>query len=193
MIAVQECLTAEDVRRNAYQVIQRRHQSRMMPAEKRIELVTVTEVVRRFDYLPDIPFKRLVELAYPAVYTETVIRIRDIQLGVCQQYGISLHDMISEKRTGNLVLPRHIAIALSSHFTSFSLPQIGKRFGGRDHTTVLHACRKLDRVMKAAEARLPVGAPLIEWIETVADLATSGLINSDPWRKRVEKPVEKQI
>lgn len=198
-VAVQECLTAEDVRRNALMVARRRRETRapVLPPivpQTTTQLVTITEVVRTLEYLPDIPLHRLIALAYPATYGDRVIRIRDIQIGVCEYYGISLNDMLSAKRTMNLVLPRHIAIALAGRFTRYSLPQIGERFGKRDHTTILHACRKLERVMAAAEARLPANASLTEWVETVAELAdTKDLINSDPWRKRVEKPVEKQI
>jgi hypothetical protein len=71
------------------------------------------------------------------------IRVGEIQVAVCEAYGISLVDLTSARRTAKLVLPRQVAMYLAKVMTGRSLPEIGRRFGGRDHTTVLHAIRKI--------------------------------------------------
>lgn len=72
--------------------------------------------------------------------------IRDIQRAVCEHYDVKLIDMLSSRRTANIVKPRQIAMYLCKKLTLHSLPQIGRRFGGKDHTTVLHSVQKLDRL-----------------------------------------------
>jgi hypothetical protein len=69
--------------------------------------------------------------------------IRQIQSVVCQHFNKKLSDMYTRRRTADIVLPRQIAMFLCKDMTPHSLPEIGRRFGGRDHTTVLHAVRKL--------------------------------------------------
>ncbi|MEJ8473426.1 chromosomal replication initiator protein DnaA [Roseibium algae] len=76
------------------------------------------------------------------------IKIEDIQQVVCKHYGVSKADLLSPCRSRNLVRPRQIAMFLSKVLTPRSLPEIGKRFGGRDHTTVLHAVRKIEALSK---------------------------------------------
>ena len=71
-------------------------------------------------------------------------QIVDIQKAVCRKFKISRNDLISKRMTGYLILPRHIAMYLSKTMTLHSLPEIGRRFGGRDHTTVLYAVEKID-------------------------------------------------
>jgi len=71
------------------------------------------------------------------------ISIENIQKTVADFYKIKIIDMHSKKRTRALVRPRQIAMSLAKELTSMSLPDIGSSFGGRDHTTVLHACRKV--------------------------------------------------
>lgn len=72
------------------------------------------------------------------------IKIEDIQRVTCRYYGVSRSDMLSSRRTANIVKPRQVAMYLSKTMTPRSLPEIGRRFGGRDHTTVLHAVRKFE-------------------------------------------------
>ncbi len=75
------------------------------------------------------------------------VRIEDIQRVVARQYNVSRSDLLSSRRTANVVRPRHVAMYLAKIMTLRSLPEIGRRFGGRDHTTVLHAVRKIDAVI----------------------------------------------
>jgi chromosomal replication initiator protein len=71
------------------------------------------------------------------------ISIENIQKTVADYYKIKVSEMYSKKRSRNVARPRQIAMALAKELTQLSLPDIGEAFGGRDHTTVLHACRKV--------------------------------------------------
>jgi chromosomal replication initiator protein len=75
--------------------------------------------------------------------TSRIVSIENIQKTVADFYKIKVADMYSKKRTRNLARPRQIAMALAKELTNQSLPEIGESFGGRDHTTVIHACRKV--------------------------------------------------
>ena len=68
---------------------------------------------------------------------------QEIQRMVARQYNVSRADLLSSRRTANVVRPRQVAMYLAKTLTLRSLPEIGRRFGGRDHTTVLHAVRKI--------------------------------------------------
>jgi chromosomal replication initiator protein len=74
------------------------------------------------------------------------VRIEDIQRIVARQYNVSRADLLSSRRTANVVRPRQVAMYLAKVLTLRSLPEIGRRFGGRDHTTVLHAVRKIENL-----------------------------------------------
>ena len=74
------------------------------------------------------------------------VRIEDIQRVVARQYNVSRADLLSSRRTANVVRPRQVAMYLAKILTLRSLPEIGRRFGGRDHTTVLHAVRKIENL-----------------------------------------------
>ncbi len=76
------------------------------------------------------------------------VRIEDIQRVVARHYSIPKTDLVSARRTQAIVRPRQIAMYLAKVMTPRSLPEIGRRFGGRDHTTVLHAVRKIDELAK---------------------------------------------
>jgi chromosomal replication initiator protein len=71
------------------------------------------------------------------------VSVENIQKTVADFYKIKVSEMYSKKRTRNVARPRQIAMALAKELTQMSLPDIGEAFGGRDHTTVLHACRKI--------------------------------------------------
>lgn len=74
---------------------------------------------------------------------ERLVTIDNIQKVVAEYYKIKLSDLLSKKRTRSLARPRQLAMSLAKELTNHSLPEIGDAFGGRDHTTVLHACRKI--------------------------------------------------
>ncbi len=74
---------------------------------------------------------------------DKLVTIENIQKTVAEYYKIRVADLISKRRTRSIARPRQIAMALAKELTNHSLPEIGDAFGGRDHTTVLHACRKV--------------------------------------------------
>ena len=76
-----------------------------------------------------------------------VITILDIQRTVGEHFNIKLEDFKAKKRTKSIAFPRQIAMYLSRELTDFSLPKIGEEFGGRDHTTVIHAHEKISRLL----------------------------------------------
>ena len=80
------------------------------------------------------------------------VKIEDIQRAVARHYNVSRADMLSSRRTANVVRPRQIAMYLAKTLTLRSLPEIGRRFGGRDHTTVLHAVRKIETLADGDKA-----------------------------------------
>lgn len=77
------------------------------------------------------------------------ISIDNIQKTVADYYKIKVAEMYSKKRVRSLARPRQVAMALAKELTPMSLPEIGEAFGGRDHTTVLHACRKVQALVEA--------------------------------------------
>ena len=74
--------------------------------------------------------------------------IPNIQKTVADYYGLQTKDMLGKKRTRSLARPRQVAMALAKELTEHSLPEIGDAFSGRDHTTVLHACRQVRKLME---------------------------------------------
>ena len=84
---------------------------------------------------------------------EQQISLSNIQKTVSDYHRITLSDLLGKKRTRTLVRPRQMAMALAKDLTAHSLPEIGKAFGGRDHTTVMHACKQI-REMVETDARM---------------------------------------
>lgn len=74
------------------------------------------------------------------------VTVPNIQKIVAEYFGVRLQDLLSKRRVRSLARPRQIAMALSKELTEHSLPEIGEAFGGRDHTTVLHACRTIRKL-----------------------------------------------
>ena len=72
------------------------------------------------------------------------IKIEDILRIISRHYGVSKSDLLSQRRHRSVVWPRQIGMYLAKQLTQRSLPEIGRRFGNRDHTTVLHAIRKIE-------------------------------------------------
>ena len=77
---------------------------------------------------------------------DRLITIENIQKEVAEYYKLRVADLLSRRRTRTIARPRQVAMALSKELTEHSLPEIGDAFGGRDHTTVLHACRKIEEL-----------------------------------------------
>jgi chromosomal replication initiator protein len=78
--------------------------------------------------------------------------MEEIQKRVAEHFKIRVSDMSSARRSRAVARPRQVAMYLSKQLTSRSLPEIGRAFGGRDHTTVIHAVRKIEELVKADTA-----------------------------------------
>ncbi|MFV0410152.1 MAG: chromosomal replication initiator protein DnaA [Paracoccus sp. (in: a-proteobacteria)] len=74
------------------------------------------------------------------------LSIEDIQRKVAEHYNIKLADMVGQKRVRTIARPRQVAMYLAKQMTTRSLPEIGRRFGGRDHTTIMHGVRKIEEL-----------------------------------------------
>ena len=79
---------------------------------------------------------------------QKLVTLESIQKTVAEYFKMRLSDLLSKKRTRSIVRPRQLAMALAKELTNHSLPEIGDAFGGRDHTTVLHACRKVVELLE---------------------------------------------
>lgn len=77
---------------------------------------------------------------------DRLITIENTQKTVADYYHLRVADLLSPRKTRNIARPRQMAMALSKELTEHSLPEIGEAFGGRDHTTVLHACRRIEEL-----------------------------------------------
>ncbi len=84
---------------------------------------------------------------------QQAIGIPNIQKTVADYYGLQIKDLLSKRRTRSLARPRQMAMALTKELTEHSLPEIGDAFAGRDHTTVLHACRQI-RTLQETDGKL---------------------------------------
>lgn len=84
---------------------------------------------------------------------QKLVTLESIQKTAAEYFKIRVSDLLSKKRTRSIARPRQVAMALAKELTNHSLPEIGDAFGGRDHTTVLHACRKVAE-LKESDARI---------------------------------------
>jgi chromosomal replication initiator protein len=104
------------------------------------------QLLLRHSFEPSITLERVDELLGHICRTGEPkrVRIEEIQRIVARHYNVSKSELLSNRRTRTIVRPRQIAMYLAKALTPRSLPEIGRRFGGRDHTTVLHAVRKIE-------------------------------------------------
>ncbi|WP_298625587.1 chromosomal replication initiator protein DnaA, partial [uncultured Legionella sp.] len=79
---------------------------------------------------------------------DKLVTIENIQKTVAEYYKVKVADLLSKRRSRSIARPRQMAMALSKELTNHSLPEIGDHFGGRDHTTVIHACRKVKELVQ---------------------------------------------
>ncbi len=107
------------------------------------------QLMFRRSFEPNLSVDRVDELLSHLVGTGEAkrVRIEDIQRIVARHYNVSRQELVSNRRTRVIVKPRQVAMYLSKMLTPRSFPEIGRRFGGRDHTTVLHAVRKIEELI----------------------------------------------
>lgn len=79
---------------------------------------------------------------------DKLVTIENIQKTVAEYYKVKVADILSKRRSRSIARPRQMAMALAKELTNHSLPEIGDHFGGRDHTTVIHACRKVKELLQ---------------------------------------------
>ena len=96
---------------------------------------------------------------------EKLVTVENIQKTVAEYYKIRVADLLSKRRNRSVARPRQVAMALSKELTNHSLPEIGDAFGGRDHTTVLHACR---RVKELRETERRIAEDYLNLLRTLA-------------------------
>jgi chromosomal replication initiator protein len=107
------------------------------------------QLIFRLSFEPTLTLERVDELLAHLVGAGEPkrVRIEDIQRIVARHYNVSRQELVSNRRTRVIVKPRQIAMYLAKTMTPRSFPEIGRRFGGRDHTTVLHAVRKIEELI----------------------------------------------
>jgi chromosomal replication initiator protein len=96
---------------------------------------------------------------------ERLVTVENIQKTVAEYYKIRIADLLSKRRSRSIARPRQVAMALAKELTNHSLPEIGDAFGGRDHTTVLHACRRV-KALRESERR--IGEDYMNLLRTLA-------------------------
>ena len=96
---------------------------------------------------------------------EKLVTVENIQKTVAEYYKIRVGDLLSKRRSRSIARPRQVAMALAKDLTNYSLPEIGDAFGGRDHTTVLHACR---RIKALRESEMRIGEDFLNLLRTLA-------------------------
>jgi chromosomal replication initiator protein len=96
---------------------------------------------------------------------EKLVTVENIQKTVAEYYKIRIAELLSKRRSRSIARPRQVAMALAKELTNHSLPEIGDAFGGRDHTTVLHACR---RVKELRETERRIGEDYMNLLRTLA-------------------------
>lgn len=96
---------------------------------------------------------------------DKLVTISNIQKTIAEYYKIRVADLLSKRRSRSIARPRQMAMALCKELTNHSLPEIGDAFGGRDHTTVLHACRK---IAELKESQQPIGEDFANLLRTLS-------------------------
>ncbi|WP_113284941.1 chromosomal replication initiator protein DnaA [Neorhizobium sp. 2083] len=125
------------------------HVARNVTASGRELEGAFNQLLFRRSFEPSLSIERVDELLAHLVGAGEAkrVRIEDIQRIVARHYNVSRQELVSNRRTRVIVKPRQIAMYLSKTLTPRSFPEIGRRFGGRDHTTVLHAVRKIEELI----------------------------------------------
>lgn len=128
-------------------------------AERKARLIRLGRIRKPEKYTPPAPPKPKVkplawsegiegmwcyDLVSQRSHCKSLIQVKDIQRAVAEHYGVRLVDLLSHRRTVSVALPRHVAMYLATRLTRRSAADIGRRFNRRDHTTVLHAVKKID-------------------------------------------------
>ena len=142
----QECVLPDDV---AF-FIAKRIRSNVRELEGALQRVLAHHRFTHEDFSIDMAQTALKDLI---ALHQKLVTLESIQKTVAEYFKIRLSDLLSKKRTRSIARPRQVAMALAKELTHHSLPEIGDAFGGRDHTTVIHACRKIAE-LKETDSRI---------------------------------------
>jgi hypothetical protein len=110
----------------------------------------------------------------PRIFLEQVLR------EVSRVTRVSVDDIRGGRRTANVLIPRQMVMALGRKLAKTSLPEIGRRLGDRDHTTVLHGARKFDELLCIIEQRIGADAPLTAWVHAAWNEILGGYVLRSP-------------
>jgi len=176
LVPVVECETAEDVMRLARERAQRRRMEILAMAPKAPKpepeqrTITGARVKSTVEMIRD-----FVKQVLAVKHNRVAVPIAAIQHEVAEAFGIAIEDLLSDRRDKKSTEPRQIAMLLCRIMTGESMPAIGRRFGGRDHTTVLHAVRKYKWMEADLRGELKLGRnTLTEWAFRAAQLYKEG-------------------
>jgi hypothetical protein len=184
---IDHCQTADDVWRAARAVYERRRAQEARLREARLEREALAAKQQELEPppVPEPPARQEVakpiDIAAFVLANEDKVREaldelsearmppkptrREIQKQVASAYEVRVLDMISQRRTANIVQPRQVSMMLCRHLTTMSFPEIGRRHGDRDHTTALHAWQKLHWLVEKLDAELTDKDPMQQWAE----------------------------
>lgn len=137
-----DVVSAPELRRRRIEAATRRdRERRKLESKQQLEdfIVRAVEIEKRHHAAKEEQERIQRERGYRSV--ESILKL------VCIRYGVTRIDLISDRRTADIVRPRQVAMFLAKTLTLRSLPEIGRRIGGRDHTTVLHGVRKIETLI----------------------------------------------
>lgn len=155
-----------DEQRQAYRERRKRYYSTRDPREQELrakeaelaareaKIVELEEALEEREMRLHEKFVASVYLVDQGFDTNARLFIRDIKAAAAEHFGMTSDQIAGKSRTKQSAWARHVAMWLATRHTRASLPQIGKHFGGRDHTTVLHARDKMDRLWREEDERL---------------------------------------
>lgn len=172
------CKTAQDVRRASDAVMHRREISRKVTHSFQPKPVVVVhpfimEIIKRAEFMP-LPEPEPIIALIAADEHPYQITIRDVQRTVSRKFKTGILDLLSKRRSPNIVLPRHISFVLCLILTMSSSAEIGRKHGGRDHSTVLHANEKFQWLSDRLRAELKPTDFLSAWVNRAHELVTEG-------------------
>ncbi len=152
-------IQAHKARRQRFEMAAQQYSNKSV-AEADAEQAAVLEGYIPPKTLPPIPntaIRIACQIAFPPAEPAPLIPERLtvdlIQRAVCRHYKVSKRDLVSARRTGDIIIPRQVGYYLAKKLTERSLPDIAARFGGRDHTSALSGIRKIER-LRASDAKL---------------------------------------
>lgn len=155
-----------------------------MPRDAIVDGLLLVDPVLRYHAIPQraplADVLRLVLDAQAILTEQRKISVAEIQRAASVEFGIPMNDLLSGRRTWNICVPRQIAMAIAKRLTLRSLPDLGRRFGGRDHTTVLHAVVKYQALVDKVAPEMAPTATALDWIRAVRH----GLPGFEPFKPK---------